>query len=163
MQSSAQSLLMRRLAVCVLLFSAAGIAAEPESTTVIGVNKDLSDGARAMQMKDYDEGIRLTIAGLKFESSRHDRASGLSNLCAGYTAMKRYAEAIDSCNQAIEIDDHNWHAFNNRALAYLGQGEIDAAKRDLQDGLRLNPDSRKLLEVADMIAAQEKPPLAIAD
>ena len=99
MQSSAQSLLMRRLAVCVFLFSAAGIAAEPESTTVIGVNKDLSDGARALQMKDYDEGIRLTIAGLKFESSRNDRASGLSNLCAGYTALKQIGRA--SCRERV--------------------------------------------------------------
>jgi len=162
MQSSAQLILMRRFAVFLLLLSAAANSSEPDSITVIGTNKDLSEGARALQLGDFEEGIRLTISGLKSESSPRNRASGLSNLCAGYTALAQLADAIDSCNKAIEIDERNWHAFNNRALAHLGLGDIDAAKRDLQDGLRLNPDSRKLREVAEMIAAKEiSPPVAI--
>ena len=157
-------MLMRGFLVCLLAFTATADAADPESTTIIGVNADLSDGARAMQMGDFEEGIRLTIAGLKVESSPRNRASGLSNLCAGYTAAKQYAKAIDSCTQSLRIDKRNWHAYNNRALAYLGQGEIDAAKRDLQDGLQLNPDSGKLHRVAQWIEASERPPpLAIDD
>ena len=157
-------MLMRGFLICLLVLSVTADAADPESTTVIGVNEDLADGARALQMGDFEEGIRLTIAGLKVESSPRNRASGLSNLCAGYTAAKQYAEAIDSCNQSLRIDNQNWHAYNNRALAYLGQGEIDAAKRDLQDGLRLNPESSKLLQVAEWIEASERPPpLAIDD
>jgi len=150
--------IMRVFLVCLFAFSVAANASDPESTTVIGVNKDLSDGARALQMGDFEEGIRLTIAGLKFESSPRNRTSGLSNLCAGYTAAKQYAEAIESCNQALIIDDQNWHAYNNRALAYLGRGEIDAAKRDLENGLQLNPDSSKLLQVRERIIASERPP-----
>ena len=164
MRSSIGSVQMLRLAVILLGISATALAADPESSTVIGVNEDLSAGARALQMKDYEEGVRLTIEGLKFESSRRNRVSGLSNLCAGYTALKKYADAIESCDEAIEIDDKNWHAFNNRALAYLGKGNIEAAKRDLEAGLILNPDSRKLLEVAEMIELREKePPVAIDD
>jgi tetratricopeptide (TPR) repeat protein len=148
----------------VLFISAAILAAEPESTTVIGVNEDLAAGARALQMKDYEEGIRLTIEGLKFESERRNRVSALSNICAGYTALRQYVAALENCDEAIDLDDRNWHAFNNRALAYLGQGNIKAARRDLEAGLALNPDSRKLLEVAEMIEAREKePPLAIDD
>jgi tetratricopeptide (TPR) repeat protein len=155
-------MIKRGFLVCLLMFSAVAVASESESTTVIGVNKDLSDGAMALRMGNFEEGIRLTIAGLKFESSPQDRASGLSNLCAGYTAAKQYAEAIESCNQSLKIDNRNWHAYNNRALAYLGQGQIEAAKRDLEDGLRLNPDSRKLLQVQQWIEASEQlPPLAI--
>lgn len=156
MQSRSRSKLVRRFLALLLIVSVAH-AADPDSTTVIGANKDLSAGARALQLKDYDEGIRLTLEGLKFESSRRNRAAGLSNLCAGYTALKQYTAAIESCDEAIEIDEYNWHAYNNRALAYLGLDNVDAATRDLQEGLRLNPDSRKLLEVADMIAAGEKP------
>ena len=107
--------------------------------------------------------IGLTVAGLKFEASQQNRASGLSNLCAGYTALKQYTNAIESCNQALIIENRNWHAFNNRALAYLGRGEIDAAKRDLQEGLRLNPDSGKLREVAEMIEARERQPSGAVD
>lgn len=154
---------MHRFAFFCLLITAAAHAAEPESTTVIGINEDLSAGARALQMKDYETGIELTLAGLKFESSRKNRASGLSNLCAGYTALKKYVEAIESCNEAIEIDERNWHAFNNRALAHLGRGDIEAAERDLREGLRLNPDSRKLRDVGEMIAARVNAPPAAGD
>ena len=156
-------MVMRRIAVLFFYVSFAAVAAEPDSTTVIGVNPDLSAGARALQMKDYEEGVRLTIEGLKFEASRRNRASGLSNLCAGYTALRQYDEAIDSCNQAIEIDNYNWHAYNNRALAHLGRGDLEAARRDLQAGQRLNPDSNKLLKVEEMIVAQEQPPVAVGD
>ena len=156
-------MLIRGFLVCLLAFSATADAADSESTTIIGVNAGLSDGARAMQMGDFEEGIRLTIAGLKVESSPRNRASGLSNLCAGYTAAKQYSKAIDSCTQSLRIDKRNWHAYNNRALAYLGQGEIDAAKRDLQDGLRLNPESSKLLQVAERIEASERPPPVAID
>jgi tetratricopeptide (TPR) repeat protein len=164
MHGSLGSLWMRRLVVILLALSAAASAAEPESTTVIGVNESLSAGARALQMKDYEDGVRLTIEGLKYEISRRNRVSGLSNLCAGYTALQQYADAIASCNEAIEIDDNNWHAYNNRALAYLGQGDIEAAKRDLEAGRQLKPDSRKLLRVAEMIEMQENaPPVSIED
>lgn len=164
MRRSDWSVVVHRFTVIGLVISGAVMASEPESTTVIGVNEDLSAGARALQMKDYEEGIRLTIEGLKFESKRRNRVSGLSNICAGYTGLRQYAEALENCDEAIELDDKNWHAFNNRALAYLGQGDIEAAKRDLEAGLKLNPGSRKLLQVAEMIEAREQePPVAIDD
>ena len=155
---------MRRFALLLLFVFGIGFAAEPDSITVIGSNKELSDGATALQFGDFEEGVRLTLRGLKFEASPRDRASGLSNLCAGYTALTQFAAAIESCNKAIEIDSGNWHAFNNRALAYLGRGDVDAAKRDLQVGLRLKPDSSKLRQVGEWIVAKEStPPVAIDD
>ena len=154
--------LMRRFALLMVFFLGVGLAAEPNSITVIGSNKDLSDGATALQFGDFEEGVRLTRRGLRFEATPRDRASGLSNLCAGYTALTQFVEAVESCSMAIEIDDGNWHAFNNRALAYLGQGDIDAAKRDLQDGLRLKPDSGKLRQVSELIVVKEStPPVAL--
>ncbi len=56
---------------------------------------------------------------------------------------------------AIELDDRNWRIYTNRALAHLGKGRIDAAKRDLAKGLSLNPESQKLTRVAELIQAQD--------
>ena len=128
--------------------------ASPESTHTIGANQQLSEGARALQIGDYDEGIRLTLEGLKSQPIQRDRASALNNLCAGYVANREFDEAITQCSAAIQIDGRNWRMYNNRALAYLGKGQIGAATRDAQKGLALNPQGRTLIKVQSMIRAQ---------
>ncbi len=84
----------------VLLASGAASAAEPlsdaQSATVIGpVNPLLADGTTALQMGRFEEGVRLTLAGLKQPSSPHDEAAGHSNVCAGFAALKRWEEALE--------------------------------------------------------------------
>ncbi len=131
-------------------------SAVAESTWTIGINHSLAAGARALQTGDYTGGIHLTLEGLKSESAPRNRARAFSNLCAGYTADRQYAKAIRYCDMAIEIDDRNWRTFNNRALAHLGEGRIDAAKRDLHQGRSLNPDSSNLDKVAQLIDVQNE-------
>ncbi len=141
----------------IVLMSALAVIqpAVPQSRHVIGMNQYLSDGARALEIGDYEEGIRLTLEGLKFVTSPRNRVSALNNLCAGYTANRQFDEAMRNCDMAIELDDRNWRIYNNRALAHLGKGRIDAAKRDLAKGLSLNPESQKLTRVAELIQAQD--------
>ena len=147
--------------VSIILFAllvAVGAARDviAESAFTFGSNPQLSAGARALQIGNYPEGINLTLAGLKTESSLLGRARALSNLCAGYTATHQYELALGYCNSAIEINDRNWRSYNNRALAFLGMGQIAAARRDLEQGLLLNPDSSSLGKVAKMIEAHSR-------
>ena len=122
-----------------------------DSTQLIGVNPQLSDGARALQLGDYAEGIRLTLEGLKTRPGQRHRASALNNLCAGYVASGQFEEAIQHCSDAIEINDRNWRMYSNRALAFLGKGQVAAAVRDTRKGLELNPDGPTLIKVRAMI------------
>ena len=131
-----------------------------ENATVFGPNPDLSAGAFALQMGDYETGVERTRIGLKTEKSRKDRATGLNNLCAGLVGLREYAEAIEACNASAEINGSNWRVYNNRSLAYLGLGRIELARVDLNRGLDLNPGARKLLKVADMINERSAPLLA---
>ena len=131
-----------------------------ENATVFGPNPDLSAGAFALQLGDYETGVERTRIGLKTEKSRKDRATGLNNLCAGLVGLRQYAEAIEACNASAEINGSNWRVYNNRSLAYLGLGRIELARIDLNRGLDLNPGARKLLEVADMINERSAPLLA---
>jgi len=148
---------LRGLLFLLMSVPAAVIASEPENTMIIGPNQYLSDGASALQRGAYEEGIRLTLEGLRFQSSRIHRASALNNLCAGYIGARQYDRAIESCDEALEINERNWRIYNNRALAYLGAHQPGAARRELAKGLALNPESRKLDEVRALIESKDGP------
>lgn len=144
-------------------FLLAGVApaAVAESSVSFGTNPHLADGARALFARDYDSGIELTLKGLKSEVAPGQRTAALSNLCAGYVGAERYEEAIVACTKALELRASNWRAYNNRAIAHLGQGEYAAARQDVAQGLALHPDSRQLSKVQVMIEARD--PVLLAD
>jgi tetratricopeptide (TPR) repeat protein len=141
--------------------------ADDTANTVIGVNPRLSEGAYALEFGNYDEGIRLTLEGLRTTVRPRDRVGAFSNLCAGYVGIQDYESALRYCNRALRLDESNWHAYNNRSLAYLGLGNTAAAERDLEKGLEINPNARTLKEVGARIqavkqaaAAQKRAPVS---
>lgn len=117
------------------------------SKTVIGqVNSLLADGAAALQAGRIEEGVRLTLEGLKATDNAQENAAGHSNACAGYVLLKQWAEALSQCNAALEIDTSNWRTYNNRAAIYVAKGLYDLAMRDLEAGLALAPGAPTLHE-----------------
>jgi tetratricopeptide (TPR) repeat protein len=142
-----------RLALFALTLAASAGAVEDaaQSVTVLGApNQRLADGSAALEMGRFEEGIRLSLAGLKVSNTRRDEAAGHSNVCAGYAALKRWHEALPHCNRSLELDRENWRAFNNRAAVYVGLKLYDFAMTDVNAGLELAPKSRilhKSLEV----------------
>jgi tetratricopeptide (TPR) repeat protein len=142
----------------VVLFAGGVQASDADNTTVLGVNPRLSDGARALEFRNYADGVRLTREGLRAEPSARNRAAGLSNLCAGYAGLGRFAEALSACDEALSIRGGNWRVYNNRAIANLGLGRLAAAREDLEQGLMLNPGSPTLLKVLDLIEARALAP-----
>ena len=143
---------------------AAGAApALADNAVSFGANAHLADGARALFTRDYEAGIRHTLAGLKEEPAHRQRTAALSNLCAGFVGARRYAEAIAACTEAIALRNSNWRAFNNRAIAHLFQGDYAAARADLAAGLRLKPESHQLQKVRALIQARDPVLIAEAD
>ena len=116
----------------VALLSGPASHADNGASTIVGVNPRLSEGAYALEFGNYDEGVRLTLEGLRSSVRPRDRVGALSNLCAGYVGLQDYQAALRYCNRALRIDEKNWHAYNNRSLAYLGLGNTAAAQRDLE-------------------------------
>ena len=122
-----------------------------EARTVIGPrNPDLAAGADALMAGDAEEGVRLTLLGLKRTASVRDRKTGMSNLCAGYVLLNDLDTALDYCNQVLELDDKYWKAYSNRALVYVRK-RYDEAEADLQSGEALAPNSRTLRAVRAML------------
>jgi len=152
---------MQRLAswptlfACALLCVPGAFAADAtpasHSTTVIGtMNPLLAEGSEALERGRFEEGIRLTLAGLEEPATPRDQAAGHSNICAGYAALKRFSEALEHCNRALELDPGNWRTYNNRAAVFVGLKRFDLAMTDVNAGLEIAPESatlRKSLEV----------------
>jgi tetratricopeptide (TPR) repeat protein len=156
---------MLRLAVIGAVLAAASVASgvvlagdvpQNQSATIVGpTNPQLAAGATALEAGDVENGLRLTLEGLKFPADVRDKAAGYSNLCAAYAMLKKWDEALQHCNTALSIDQNNWRAFNNRAAIYVAKGQYDHAMTDLRAGLEISPNSRTLLESL-RIAQQNK-------
>ena len=121
-------------------------ADDANSSTVIGANSLLSDGATALEAGRTEEGLRLTLAGLSEPGSPRDIAAGHANACAALVVLRDWDDALQHCNQSIQMDRGNWRAFNNRAAVYVAKGLYDLAIRDIEAGLALAPHSPILLE-----------------
>jgi tetratricopeptide (TPR) repeat protein len=124
----------------------------------MGPSPYLVDGAHALSMGDYYEAIRHTQRGLDEPIGAIHRSAALSNLCAGFDAIGEYEHALESCDAALAIDDGNWQAYGNRAIAHLRLGRLEAARADVQHALALNPTSSELLVVRSMLEKAEAPP-----
>ncbi len=120
---------------------------------ILGSDPNLTDGATALSTGNYGEGIRLTKLGLDAPPERNNRSAAMSNLCAGLAGNKEYNLAIKHCSAALAIDDTNWQAYNNRALAHIGRGDLEAAQKDIDRGLQINPDSGQLRRVQRLVQA----------
>ncbi len=126
------------------------------STTVIGGgNALLANGAEALQKGRIEDGLRLTLEGLKIPGTAKDTAAGHSNACAGLALLKQWDEALVHCNRALELDTANWRSYNNRAAIYIAKGLYDLAIHDLETGLSIAPRSA-ILKESMRIAQKDK-------
>ena len=143
--------------------AALGDGEVPISRTVIGgANESLLAAADALRVGDAETAIRLSLQGLDDAMSANDRAGALSNLCAAYTLAGEYDLAIARCTDALATDER-WHAYHNRALAYLHKHQLDEAARDIDAGLALFPESRLLAKARAALEEMrhERPPPVI--
>jgi tetratricopeptide (TPR) repeat protein len=130
----------------------AGEPATTQSTTILGpVNHLLSDGSAALEAGRYEEGVRLTLAGLEVPNNKRDEASGHTNICAGYAALKQWKEALVHCNRALELDRNNWRTYNNRAAVLVGLKQFALALTDVNAGLELAPKSDTLHKSLEIV------------
>ncbi len=138
-----------------------------EMKTVIGpVNQYAADGVLALREGDAERALPLLQKGLKRAQGDRDFVIGLSNICAAYVLLGEFSTAVTYCDRGLEIKPRFWRAFNNRALAYLGMNDLEQAKRDIDAGLALAPQSlnlKKTLDVYDQMMNPVEPVIIIDD
>jgi tetratricopeptide (TPR) repeat protein len=151
-----------RFVVAVCLCLTPIMTTAQESKTTLGPsNLELADGANALLAGNAEEGVRLTLLGLRHETGLRDRLTGMSNLCAGYIMLAQYDTALSYCDQVIEKSDSHWRAYSNRALAYVKLERYAEAEQDLQKAEALVENARTvkivrsmLLDATDPVAPQ---------
>lgn len=153
--------MIRRLALLAILslaWPAAFADEDPGSKTVIGPsNIYLYDGANALKAGDAEEGLRLTLQGLKTAVNRREEKIGHANLCAGFLLVSQYETALEHCNWVIDRDPNHWRTYNNRAIVLLRMERFDESEADIIKGQQLNPRSENLKEVKGMYLDEVEP------
>ncbi len=137
---------------CCLLASTVW-AQQTDNRSIIGAgNEFLSAGSFAIRMGQYEEGIRLTNLGLtRYQPSRSDRASALSNLCAAHAASGSPGIAIPYCDESVSMNARSWRAYSNRAYAYFLKGMLAEATTNLDMAAGINPNARQVIQLRGMI------------
>lgn len=141
--------------IVALLCVAQAAAENTVSQSVFGADPNLSEGALALRLGDYEEGIRLTLKGLRSPAgaahSVRTRSSAHNNLCAGYTMAGKYRDALEHCDEALRLKKNNWQAYSNRAVIFTLTGSFERATADIEQGKRINPDAKKLREAEEFL------------
>ncbi len=130
----------------------------PDSRTVMGPrNANLAHGADALRAGDIDEGVRLTLLGLQTAQGLREKTAALSNLCAGFMLLGEFEHSLGYCDRAIEVNDRNWRAYNNRALVYMELDRYEEAEADVIRGQELAPRAKSLKVVKGMLLDETHP------
>ena len=134
---------MRTVLIAAVFLASACCADEPV-WSVGSANPDLSKGARLLLGGRDEEGIRLTLKGLKVANGTKEEEIALSNLCAGYTNLGDYETALKYCDILIQRNNKLWRAYTSKALIYIFTRQYDKAEQELIKGEALNPNARSM-------------------
>lgn len=134
---------------CLSMYATQGLT--QESKTVLGpTNPLLQDGANALKAGEAEEGVRLTLLGLRQAKNAREREAANSNLCAGYALLEQYELALSYCNDVLDNNAGHWRSYSNRALIFVKLKRFDEAQQDLLRGEALRPHANSLKAVRRM-------------
>ena len=155
----------RALIVGCLCLLAVNVLAQANKTVIGSSNPPLKDGADALRAGDAEEGIRLTLIGLRQSISSRERQTAKSNLCAGYVMLEQLETALAYCDDVLADNDQHWRAYSNRALVYVKLKRFAEAEQDLQKGEAISPRARTLKAVRKMLLDATNPvaPIIVID
>lgn len=140
-----------------ILLAAGPVWADPltgdvGNVIVVGAGRYLSAGEAAIRAGRYDDGIRLTLLGLKHDSpSIPNRAAGLANLCAAHVAKEEPDPAIAYCTESLGLNSRNWRAFSNRAHAYVLKDMFAEAKFDNDAAAAIAPNADHVRMIRELL------------
>lgn len=100
----------------------------------------------ALALKAYQELIAT-------ENSEKYLASAYNGSCAAYISLGQYVEALDACDNAVDLNNRRWRIHNNRGTALFHLGRLRDAIKAFERGRELSPKT-KMLKTNLQIAQQ---------
>ena len=114
-------------------------------------NIDLYEGAQLLEDGEAEQGLQRTLKGLEYAETSKEKASGMSNACAGYLMLGRPEDALPWCDRALAIQERHWRSLTKRAMAYLKLGQLEECESDISLAEELAPASRIVKRVRALL------------
>lgn len=93
-----------------------------------------------VKKQNYQEAIDMYTKAIQLYNRE---ASYFANRSLCYLKYNKYAECIQDCSCAIDLDETYWKAYSRRMQAYESLGHFILAFRDCQRVLELSSDKNK--------------------
>ena len=68
-----------------------------------------------------------------------------SNLCVALTGERKFPEAMNACNRAVDLRPRQWSYYNNRANIHFYQGNFDRALAEYYKAMAFSSGGRVLM------------------
>ncbi|KAJ6837153.1 HSP-interacting protein [Iris pallida] len=128
---------------------------DEDATLFIDMSSDMKEeGNKLFQKRDYEGALIKYEKAIKLLPKNHIDVSCLrSNLAACYMQMgpEEYHHAIHECNLALEVSPKYTKALLKRARCYEALNRLEAACRDIDLVLSLEPNNLTALEISDRV------------
>jgi len=82
----------------------------------------------------------------------------LATFCLEYLASEQWANALENCNSALELNPNSESAHFGRARALVGLDSLEAAMQELEKLLEVNPAHTDALQTAGYVATKLNQP-----
>ncbi len=124
-------------------------SAESESTSPISrlqfaEPSELLQGRRYLKVGKPHKALDAYRTLLETEHNPRFRSSALNGSCAAYIALGQYTNALNSCDEALDLRPRKWRTHNNRGTALFHLGRLRDAIKAYKRAQKLAPKSRTL-------------------
>jgi tetratricopeptide (TPR) repeat protein len=130
----------------VLIFNvlAHAAAASDVQTAALPIPKNdlVARMSQAVQSKDWYQGEKLATAAITAGGlTANEKSAALNNLCVSQSLKRAYADAAETCSQAVALTPARESAYVNRGNLYAKMGKPSLARADYAKAKELNPSS----------------------
>ncbi|KAI9137504.1 hypothetical protein BKA69DRAFT_893650 [Paraphysoderma sedebokerense] len=90
------------------------------------------------------------------EDARSAIVAVYNNMCACHIKKSNWKRAIETSNKVLEFDPKNPKGHYRRGLAYLNDGALDKAEKDLKKALELSPGDGAVIKELHTLREKQK-------
>lgn len=108
--------------------------------------RSIRSAATAFERGDFSKSVSFSNYALKQGLKKSRKTAAYSNLCAALGTQGEYDDALEACNEALDLAHQNWRALSNRAVIYSLTGNEEKAREDMQAAIVLASDEPKLAQ-----------------
>jgi TolB-like protein/Tfp pilus assembly protein PilF len=128
---------------------AAGL--NPNNTSVLELTV-----AAHLYAGDLDKVIALGTRTLQLSPGAPLRYAMMTNIAAAHNSVGRHEEALDYATRVVELEPNYLYGHIHLAIAYAQLGQIEQARDEVAEALRIRPDANMAVTMKERIRPPER-------